>query len=34
MDRYTSGLKGSLQENMGLQSVWTVTKESSITLKA
>ncbi|XP_020887735.1 uncharacterized protein LOC110230088 [Arabidopsis lyrata subsp. lyrata] len=32
--RYISGLKGSIQEKMGLQTVWTVQEASSLALKA
>lgn len=32
--RYISGLKGSLQGKMGLQTVWTVQEASSLALKA
>jgi hypothetical protein len=32
--RYISGLKGSIQEKMGLQTVWTVQETSSLALKA
>ncbi|XP_057452198.1 uncharacterized protein LOC130744018 [Lotus japonicus] len=32
--RYISGLKGSLQENMGLQTAWTKAEASSLALKA
>ncbi|XP_020880760.1 uncharacterized protein LOC110228290, partial [Arabidopsis lyrata subsp. lyrata] len=32
--RYISGLKSSIQEKMGLQTVWTVQEASSLALKA
>ena len=32
--RYISDLKGSLQEKMGLQTVWTVAEASSLAFKA
>ncbi|CAI8611893.1 unnamed protein product [Vicia faba] len=32
--RYINGLKGFLQEKMGLQTVWTVAEASCLTLKA
>ncbi|CAN0843554.1 hypothetical protein LINGRAHAP2_LOCUS3905 [Linum grandiflorum] len=32
--RYINGLKGSIQENMGLQTVWTVIEASTLATKA
>ena len=32
--RYISGLKTSIQEKMGLQTVWTVAEAASLALKA
>lgn len=32
--RFISGLKGSLQNKMGLQIVWSVTEASNLALKA
>lgn len=32
--RYISGLKGSLQDKMGLQTVWTVAEASNLAMKA
>ncbi|CAM8944685.1 unnamed protein product [Rhodiola kirilowii] len=34
MAKYISGLKGSIQEKMGLQTVWSVAAASSLALKA
>ncbi|KAF1888914.1 hypothetical protein Lal_00036673 [Lupinus albus] len=31
--RCVSGLKGSLMKKMGLQTIWTMAKESSLALK-
>ncbi|CAN0846010.1 hypothetical protein LINGRAHAP2_LOCUS4250 [Linum grandiflorum] len=31
--RFSNGLKGSIQEKMGLQTVWTVTEASTLALK-